>query len=226
MPPHGNPDMMASSPALMITIARSLSQIALAFVAFASLPGRSPAEIKEESADVAVISSANGGAAEKGGAISRRFRAAILAGLPKYDSATNKPSGKSPAASIVPLDAGADGGGIVRLPDYVVHAPRPRTIPEKEIMSRRATVEFAERRYISTLDHVLNDHPIPLVASTVQSRALAMLAEDERLQDMADLNRAARNSSVISRTSGTDLKRLADETFMRRSEAGVDLSVR
>ena len=52
-----------------------------------------------------------------------------------------------------------------------------------------------------------------------------MYAEDERLQNMADLAIAARNAASFDPAAGADLKRLADAAYMRRSDFGVALGL-
>jgi hypothetical protein len=161
-----------------------------------------------------------------GRTISNRFSEAIAASLPKYDPQASARASAARDESAARRDDDKSTSNLLRLPDYVVHDRRPPVLRERDLLTERGLSELAQRRYISTLDHVLNDHSLPLVCATPEARALAEYAEDERLTSMEGFARNARDISAIDRAAGADLKRLADETFMRRSDVGVEVSTR
>lgn len=147
--------------------------------------------------------------------ISPRLAAILAATLPPYVPATPRPVDRGTVAR--PGEENSDSN-ILLLPPYVVHGPRPPVFHEREVLTQRGLSELAQRRYITQLDHALNRYRIPLFGITCEARALAMYAEDERLQNMADLDRTARDAAMVDRVAGAELKRLADATYQRTSE--------
>jgi hypothetical protein len=156
-------------------------------------------------------------------AIASRFTEALLASLPPFDPQASVLADRSREKALIDRDADKPANNIVRLPVYVVHGTRPPIFRERDVLTQRGLGDLAQKRYISRFDHVLNDHPIPFFGATTEDRALAMYAEDERLEKMADLGRAARNLARIDPAAGAELRRLANETYMRRSDVGVDI---
>jgi hypothetical protein len=147
--------------------------------------------------------------------ISPRLAAILAVSLPKYDP-TARPSEKNGTVDR-PREENPDSE-ILHLPTYVVHAPRPPVFREREILTQRGLEKLAMKRYITQLDRVLNRYRIPLIGISCEARALAMYAEDERLRDMADLDRAARNAALVDRFTAAEIKRQAAATFQRTSE--------
>jgi hypothetical protein len=153
----------------------------------------------------------------------RELAAAVAAGLPKYDPSSAARQNQSIDAEIDDRDADEPNNQIVRLPAYIVHGRRPPILRDRDLLTERGLGELAQRRYITRFDRLLNGHPIPIIGASLESRALAMYAEDERLQNMADLSRSARLASLVDPAGSGNLKRLADDANMRRSDFGVEL---
>jgi hypothetical protein len=148
--------------------------------------------------------------------ISDRLAAELAGSMPKYEPASK------PTAPPAEADGGRDrdnpGDEINHLPDYVVQGSRAPVFRERDPYNQSGLSELARKRYITQFDCALNLYCIPFFRSAIESRALAMYAEDERLQSMADLDRMAQNAALIDRATSTDLKRLADATYLRSHE--------
>jgi hypothetical protein len=170
-------------------------------------------------AEVPVVISAKSGPHDR--IISTRLAAILAASMPKYVPASKPPKRKTEENNVRQEDN--PNNEILHLPKYVVYGPRPPVFRERDIHSRQGLSELAQKRYITRLDRALNRFRLPLFGISLESRALAMYAEDERLQNIADLDRTARNAALIDRAAGTDLKRLADATC-RRTEQIVSVN--
>lgn len=143
--------------------------------------------------------------------ISVRLAAILAASLPKF---VPGPAAAGSEATARRTEASPDNENL-QLPTYVVHGPRPPAFSERDIHTQRGLAGIAQKRYITQLDRALNRYRIPLFSISTEARALAMYAEDERLQNMADLDRTARNAALIDRVAGAEIKRLADATYRR-----------
>ena len=146
------------------------------------------------------------------GKLSPGLLAMISATLPKYAPPAD-PAGRENA------DDDAENP-VLRLPRYVVRGPRPLFFSERDISTRRGLTEIAEKRYITTLDRALNLLRFAVLAPSMESRALAMYDEDDRLKNMADLDHGARNARMADPAAGAELARLADATYQRTAEFG------
>lgn len=109
---------------------------------------------------------------------------------------------------------------IVRLPQYIVREPKPVVLSERAVHTEQGLADIAVRRYISDVDRALNRFTLPLFGSSYQARALAMYAEDERLENMSELNDNARAASQSDPAAGAYIRREAQETFMRTPDFG------
>ena len=98
--------------------------------------------------------------------------------------------------------------GIVRLPNYVVREPKVPVLKERELLTRQGRLELAYKR-----------HPgLRLFGNS--GLALALLREEERLEDMAELKEAARMVSSHDKTAGAAIQREVDKTFQRSDDYG------
>src|SRR4051812_22493734 len=146
--------------------------------------------------------------------ISSEAAAALAAASPKYTPAPPKPEPKPESEQVDMRDVDKPKNGIVRLPKYIVQEAKPPVFRERDINTQKGLTDIAMRRYISDADRALNRFTLPLFGSSMQARALAMYAEDERLKNMSDLNDAAAAASKSDAAAGTYIKREAQKTYM------------
>jgi hypothetical protein len=153
-------------------------------------------------------------------AISSEAAAALAAASPKYTPPPPKPPPK-PEEELVDLrEVDKPKNTIVRLPKYIVQEKKPPIFRERDIYTAKGLTELAMRRYISDADRALNRFKLPLFGIAMETRALAMYAEDERLRQMSDLNDAAINASRSDPAAGSFIRREAQKTFLRSSDFG------
>jgi hypothetical protein len=150
-------------------------------------------------------------------AISPEVAAQLAASRPKF-SPTPPPKPEEDLPDLREIDKPKNT--IVRLPQYVVHAPRPPIFRERDIYTQQGLANLAMRRYFTETDRALNRFTLPLFAMTNSDRALAMYAEDERLKNMADV---ADNTNMVMKSdpaAGQKMKDAAQQTFIRWSDFG------
>ncbi len=109
---------------------------------------------------------------------------------------------------------------IVRLPEYIVRERRPPVLTERKIYTKEALRELAFRRYIPEFDRALNRFTLPLFGISAQARAMQMYEEDERLRNMMDMADTARIVSLTDGEAGLYVKKVAEQTYMRKSDFG------
>ena len=152
----------------------------------------------------------------------------ITAGLPRYNPPP-KPAPKKPAADVegddeaepedAPLSPDQPRNKIIRLPRYIVEGDRPPVFRERDVYTKQALAAIAMRRYLSTFDRsFLNRYNI---LGSKEGRAMAMYEEDERLQNIADLKKAAANARLAGDQADSDyILRETNATFLR--SGGMD----
>jgi hypothetical protein len=113
--------------------------------------------------------------------------------MPKYDPPSVHVA-TSPSSSTATPET-----GIVRLPTYVVRAPKVPEFTERELYTPEGLKKLAVKRYISELDQALNHFRIPLLSgystapdrgSSPEARAMQLFEQDEaksRAAEEADL---------------------------------------
>ncbi len=153
-------------------------------------------------------------------AISGEVAAALAAATPKYTPPPPKPPPTPEAEQIDLRDVDKPKNTIVRLPKYIVREQKPPVFRERDINTAKGLTAIAMGRYISDADRAMNRFTLPLFGSSKESRALAMYAEDERLQNMSDLRDAATNASKSDAAAGTYIRRESQKTFLRTSDFG------
>ena len=109
---------------------------------------------------------------------------------------------------------------IIRLPKYIVQEQKPVVFSERAITTDKGLADIAVRRYISDMDRALNRFTIPLFGSSVEQRALAMYAEDERLKNMSDLRDSAVDAAKTDAAQGAYILRETRQTYLRTSDFG------
>lgn len=109
---------------------------------------------------------------------------------------------------------------IIRLPDYVVREPKPAVLSERAVHTDKGLANIAVRRFISEFDLAMNRLTLPLFGNSVESRAMMMYEEDERLRNMSELNENVRMISATDQAAGTYVKREVDKTYLRTGDFG------
>jgi hypothetical protein len=153
-------------------------------------------------------------------AISPEVSAALAAAAPKYTPPPPKPEPKPEAEEIDLREVDKPKNQIIRLPKYIVQEQKPVVLTERAISTRKGLEDIAVRRYISEVDRALNRFHIPFLTASMQERALALYAEDERLKNMTDLRDSAADAAKLDPAAGTYIMRESRQTFMRTSDFG------
>lgn len=157
--------------------------------------------------------------------VSDTLAAQLAASMPKY----NPPPKPPPEDEEVDLrDVDKPRNKIPRLPKYTVTDKKPPVFRERDIYTTRGLSELARKRYLTPAYALLNGLYIPFFTQSPTEHAMAMYAEDERLDNMSDLKDNANTMNRADTGSGTYIKRLSDETYMRgfdyRYNGGSSLS--
>ena len=153
-------------------------------------------------------------------AISSEVASQLAASMPKY---TPPPAQTQAAPESEPVDLreiDRPKNSIIRLPKYIVQEQKPPVFSERAIHTDKGLADLAVRRYLTEADRALNRYTLPLFGMSAEARALAMYAEDERLQHMNELAEDVRMVSVTDKAAGAYVKREADKTYMRTSDFG------
>ncbi len=153
-------------------------------------------------------------------AISGEAAAALAAASPKYTPAAPKPEPKPVVEEVDLRDIDKPKNAIVRLPKYIVQEAKPPVFSERTIHTAKGLTAIAMRRYISDADRALNRFTLPLFGTSKESRALTMYAEDERLNNMADLNDAGVNARQTDAAAGSYILKESQKTYLRSSDFG------
>ncbi len=149
--------------------------------------------------------------------ISTGVASALAASMPKY----NPPPKPKPVDDDVDLrDVDKPRNGIIRLPKYTVQEKKPPVFRERDIFTKGGLNEVARNRYLTATDRILNGVTLPLFGTSQEARAMAMYAEDERLNNMSDLKDTAKDISRTNAADGAYIKRVTDQTYMRDSGFG------
>jgi hypothetical protein len=164
-------------------------------------------------------------AAPRSRVLSNDVSATISASMPKYNPPPKAPEPK-PEEELPDLrDTDKPRNGIIRLPEHIVRERKPPVLRERDVSTKSGLAALAVGRYITDVDRALNRWNFLGVHSTGVSdsttgRALTMYEEEERLQNMADLNDAAGLASATDKAAGVYIKREAQKTYMRRGDIG------
>ncbi|MDB6128354.1 MAG: hypothetical protein JWM35_2250 [Verrucomicrobia bacterium] len=144
-------------------------------------------------------------------AMSDDLAATLAVGMPKYSPP--KPPEKKPID--VPADENADArdadkpkNGIIRLPDYVVRETRSPVFKDRDLATPDRKTDIGMKRYAG-----LNFGPF---ASLNRPIALAMVQEQERLDNIAELSDDARTARRAGDTATANyILKQSQQTFLR-----------
>lgn len=169
-------------------------------------------------------------------AVSEGVSASISASMPKFNPEAAKAAAKAaepkPESELPDLrETDKPRNTIIRLPEHIVREKAPPVLRERDVYTSSGKAELARQRYLSDVDVALNRYRIPLFSpismgggtsgNATTDRALLMYAEDERLQNMADLDAAAALVSATDKSAGLYIKREAQKTYLRRDDFGT-----
>jgi hypothetical protein len=167
--------------------------------------------------------------------LSSNLSSSLTSSLPKYAPPPPEPAVTQAADPTIPetgeeealpedrpLSPDQPKNKIIRLPKYVVLAERPPIFKEREIYTKSALAKIAMKRYLSSLDtKLLNRWTIPIIGMSAEDRAMMKYREDQRLEDKAELETAARNARISGdKNESIYLKKETEKTFF--NSGGMD----
>ncbi len=153
-------------------------------------------------------------------AVSNDVAASISSTLPKYNPPPKPVEAKPDEEKPDLRETDKPRNGIIRLPSYVTRGQRSPVFRENQIYTKSGLAALAVKRYISDSDRALNSFTLPLFGSSLEDRAMVSYRDNERLQNIAELNDDARTVSKSDPAEGAYIKRVSQDTFMRRSDFG------
>lgn len=153
-------------------------------------------------------------------AISPEVQAQLSAITPKFAPPPPKPAPKPEEEVPDARELDKPRNGIIRLPTVVVQEPKNPVLNERAVNTQKGLASIAVKRYISEVDKAMNRFTLPLFGQSVQSRAMEMYAEDERLQNMGDLKDTATAAGMSDKAAGSYILREANKTYLRSSDFG------
>ncbi|HWL15719.1 MAG TPA: hypothetical protein VNR00_08945, partial [Opitutus sp.] len=153
--------------------------------------------------------------------ISSNLAATLAAGMPKYNPPP-KPKPQDEAVDLREVDKPRNG--IIRLPNYTVREKKPPVFRERDIYTSKGLGELARHRYLTPTYRLLNSVYVPFLTASPTQHAMAMYAEDERLNNMSELEDNARTVEKSDPEDGAYIRRASNETFMRSRDFGFDAS--
>jgi hypothetical protein len=152
--------------------------------------------------------------------ISSEAAAALAAVTPKYTPPPPKPEPKPEEEQPDLRDVDKPKNTIVRLPKVIVQEPKPPIFTERSISTEKGLKDIAMRRYMSEADRAMNRFTLPLFGTSMEARAMAMYAEDERLKNMAELRDAAIDTARTDPAAGDYIRKEGQKTYLRSADFG------
>lgn len=160
-----------------------------------------------------------GEASPRARAISPEVASLLAAGMPKY----NPPKPVEPKSEEELVDRrelDRPRNRIIRLPDVVVQEKKPPVFRERDIYTRKGLADLAMRRYFSEGAQALNRYKLPLFGQGMEAYALQMRADDERLQNISDLQDTATAVEAADPENASYIRRATADAYIRRSDFG------
>lgn len=148
-------------------------------------------------------------------AVSGGLAATLAASMPKYDPP--KPEEKKPVEDEAEdlRDVDKPRNQIIRLPEYIVQEKKPPVFRERDIYTEKGLAELAKRRYLSQSVQALNRYTIPLFGMSAEAYAMMLYAEDERLQNISELNATADDVSLVDPENAREIREATRDTYQR-----------
>jgi len=157
---------------------------------------------------------------KRGRVVSEGVAAALAAGMPKYNPPPKptEPRNEEDLPDLREIDKPRNQ--IIRLPDYVVREKRPPVFRERDINTAKGLAALAKKRYFAETAQALNRFTIPLFGMGQEAYASMMLAEQERLDNMASLKSTAADLKALSEGQGDTVRREVDRAYIRTDDFG------
>ena len=139
--------------------------------------------------------------------MSEDLAATLAVGMPKY-SPPKPPEKKIDVPAAENADADKPKNGIIRLPDYVVRETRSPVFKDRDLATPDRKADIGMKRYAG-----LNFGPF---ASLNRPIALAMVQEQERLDNMSELADDAKTSTRAGdKATANYIMRESQKTYLR-----------
>ena len=158
-------------------------------------------------------------------AISPSLAATLAVGRPKFNPPP-PPVEQKPEEELPDMrDIDKPRNQIIRLPKMVVTTARPPIFTEKHLYTEKAFGELLAKRYYSqgylAFSRFASNSPLALFLPSAEKSALAQYQEEERLQNMSDLNDAANLAAKAGDKADSEyIKAQSTDTYMRRMDWG------
>ncbi len=200
----------------------TLAACMIGAVALGQTESPTPSLLAPKKAEPASTQTAPREAPRRVRAISPEVAAQLAASAPKYTPAPPKPApAPKVEESLVDMrDVDKPRNNIIRLPKYIVREATPPVFTERAINTQKGLTAIAMSRYISETDRALNRFTIPLFGTSAEKRAMTMYAEDERLNNMAEMKDTARAAAQSDPAQGSYILRESQKTYMRTNDFG------
>lgn len=148
-------------------------------------------------------------------AVSKNVAAALAATMPKYDPPKEEPDREEPAEMQDMREVDKPRNKIIRLPEYVVRQDKPPVFRERDIYTNKGLAELAKKRYLSETSLGLNQFTIPLFGVGAEAYSLMLYKQDERLENISDLNETADDVSRLDPENAEEIRKATRETYDR-----------
>ena len=161
-------------------------------------------------------------------AVSKNVAAALAASMPKYNPPKPEPKRKEPAEMQDMRDIDKPRNKIIRLPEYVVRQDKAPVFRERDINTKDSLKELALKRYFSETGMALSSFNIPFFENLAENYALMLYEQDERLNNISDLNKTADDIDQIDSKSAKEIREATRDTYHRsfderyRTHHGMD----
>ncbi|MBW8781011.1 MAG: hypothetical protein JF599_03860 [Verrucomicrobia bacterium] len=104
---------------------------------------------------------------------------------------------------------------VITLPEMIVEAPAPESLPADRLLTPRGRTELALSRYRTEADRMLNPFTLPLLGRSPAERMLARYAEAERTRELAESREEVAIVSVIDPAAAARLRELGYDLALR-----------
>jgi hypothetical protein len=143
--------------------------------------------------------------------IHQNLSAMLAAGMPKYEPPKPPPK-EEPPQDLRDLDKPKNG--IIRLPKFVVHAPRPPVFRETDLYTKAGLAKYAMDRYSG-----LGPAPLGFLNAPV---AVTMLQDELRTGNLVELKQSAASMAAGGdKKESQFIQQASQDTYLRRPDWGA-----
>ncbi len=151
--------------------------------------------------------------------VSPEVASALAAAMPKYEPPKpEEPLTEEELADLREVDRPRNT--IIRLPEYVVQEKPPPVFRERDLHTQRGLADLAKRRFFSEAAQGLNRYRLPLFGQGIDSYALMMREEEERLQNITSLKETADAVGSVDPKNAASIRRATNDAYIRRDGFG------